>query len=111
MSNILPIVFAPFPFLDKVGTKNRPLLVLSESVLGNTKVYITAYITTKKSNGLDEFDILLQPSATNGLECESVIKLNKLGSVDISTITNEIGHIPEELTLFIKSKLKTLFNL
>ena len=103
------IVLSPFPFLEIDKSKVRPLIVLS--VDQNT--CIVAFVTSHIPVVILESDILLPIELSNitNLQKPSVIRLHKMGSIDKSLIQREVGYIPEELTLLIKSKLKNLFNL
>ena len=47
---MLPIIYAPFPYLDEDRSKNRPLLVLAESKNENRNYYIVAYIANPYNN-------------------------------------------------------------
>ena len=107
------IIIASFPFLEIDKAKNRPLVVLANSPQTNT--CIVGFLTSKTDKHILESDIFIPFSEENQiitkLQVDTVLRLHKIGSIDKNTITQELGHIPEELTLFIKSKLKNLFNL
>jgi len=109
------IVYAPFPYLDKDNSKNRPLLVLAENENLKYPTVIVAYITTQKNEQPLETDFILDQTnkffKETGLQKDSVIRLHKLGCIQKSSIKWEIGTLPSSATLEIKSKLKKLFNL
>jgi mRNA interferase MazF len=90
------IILAPFPFLEIDRSKIRPLVVLSESAENNT--CIVAFVTSKSIVEIVDCDILVKHSdeqeKISGLVVDSVIRLHKIGVVDKSTITSEIGTLP-----------------
>ena len=71
------IVLVPFPFSDLSGSKLRPALILC---IGNLDVTV-AFISTQL-NSQDEFDIIISPSAHNGLKKISVLKLSKIATLE-----------------------------
>jgi mRNA interferase MazF len=107
------IILAPFPFLEIDRSKLRPLVVLQDSIETNTS--IVGFITSKSITNLIDTDINIQHSKdsekTSGLVVDPVIRLHKIGVIDKASIVNEIGNMPAECELELKTKLKTLFNL
>jgi mRNA-degrading endonuclease toxin of MazEF toxin-antitoxin module len=112
---MLPIIFAPFPYLDLQRTKNRPLLVLGQSKYENSWLLIVAYITSKATKKLSDSDIFLPANNSifknTGLTHDSIFRLGRIGTIEISTVDKEIGFIDGEFETQIKEKLRTLFRL
>lgn len=84
------IVLIPFPFTDLLGNKNRPAVILMNSEVDVTVCFIT---TQLKWQG--EFDISVQPSNFNGLKKTSLIRLNKIATIDKDLIIGRLGSLDE----------------
>jgi mRNA interferase MazF len=80
------IVLIPFPFSDLSGSKNRPAVILIETAGDVTIAFITTQIKWNSEN-----DILLQPSDLNGLKKVSLIRLNKLATIDKGLVIGRLG--------------------
>lgn len=62
------IVLIPFPFTDLTGIKNRPALILVETVSDITVSFITTQVKWQ-----EDFDVRLEPAEENGLKKVSLI--------------------------------------
>ncbi|MHC1776469.1 MAG: type II toxin-antitoxin system PemK/MazF family toxin [Lentimicrobium sp.] len=82
------IVLIPFPFTDLSGSKNRPALILVSSETDVTLAFISTQLKWK-----EDFDILLKPSAGNGLKRDSIIRLSKLATIDKELVLGRLGTI------------------
>lgn len=82
------IVLIPFPFTDLSGNKNRPGLIL---VIAPSHV-IVAFISTQ-TKWKNESDIFLFPNKENNLKKDSIIRLDKLASIDKDLILGRLGKI------------------
>lgn len=73
------IVLVPFPFMDLAGYKKRPALILvnDKDSLNVVLAFISSKIDIKS-----QFDLTFFPSPENGLKKVSVVKLDKLTSLD-----------------------------
>jgi mRNA interferase MazF len=80
------IVLIPFPFTDLSSNKNRPAIIL---IVSDEDVTVCFLTTQLKWNS--EFDISVKPSEINGLKKESIIRLNKLATIDKELILGRIG--------------------
>ena len=100
------IILIPFPFTNLTDTKIRPCLVLLETDFDVT----VSFITTK--TGWDDIASLqLSPSDSNGLKKESLIRLNKLATIDKELIIGIIGTLSKEERTKVNNKLKEVFQL
>lgn len=104
------IVEIEFPFVDKIGSKMRPALLLTKPQTKFGHVLV-AFITSKIPNQLEVSDLKIEPSPINQLKIPSVIRLSKIISREISQVTGIIGELSEEDTLQIKTKLQHLFEI
>jgi mRNA interferase MazF len=100
------IVLIPFPFSDLSGIKNRPAVVLIKTDLDITVAFITTQV---KWNS--DFDILLQPSELNGLKKVSLIRLNKLVTIDKELVIGRLGSLDEFSMGLLNRNLVRIFRL
>lgn len=100
------IVIIPFPFTDLTGNKTRPALILVENQFDVTVAFISTQINIK-----DETDILLQPTQTNGLKKESVVRLSKLATLDKNLALGLLGRLDASEISLLDLNLKKLFKI
>ena len=82
------IVFIRFPFTDLTNTKVRPALVLSTYDDDITVSFITSRLYYQ-----DKYDIVINPTKRNGLKKTSVIRVNKIVTLDNSLALGLLGKI------------------
>jgi mRNA interferase MazF len=100
------IVLIPFPFTDLKGSKIRPAVVLSKSELDVTICFITSELKWKT-----EYDISIFPSASNGLKVQSLIRINKIATIDSALVLGELGELSNIEITELDKGLKNLFQL
>lgn len=100
------IVLIRFPFTDFSGSKLRPALVLISSKGDITVAFIT---TNLKEVGVN--DLRLWTSQSNGLKKDSLLKLNKIATVDIDLIMGKIGNLTETELAEVDKKLIESFKI
>lgn len=82
------IVLITFPFSDLTGSKNRPALVLINSENEVTVCFLTTRLVKQ-----NEFDIFIHPSKQNGLKKESLIRLDKIATLDKKLVIGRLGNL------------------
>ena len=85
------IVLARFPFTDLSGDKRRPALVISRDNDRRPDV-IVCFITSVQRSGLDMAPI--GATAETGLKVHSLVRFDKLATLDRSVIAGRIGAAP-----------------
>ena len=100
------IILILFPFTDLSGNKLRPATVLAETVTDVTVIFITTQLKWK-----EETDIIILPSADNGIKKESLLRISKIATLDKSLIKGSLGFIDTTLRNEIDNKLKTYLQL
>ena len=100
------IVLIPFPFTDLTGNKYRPALILIE-----TEEDITVCFITTQSKWQKEYDILLQPSDTNGLKKTSWIRLNKFATIDKELVIGRLGSLEQKYIDILNKKLANILQI
>ena len=82
------IVLIPFPFTNLTGVKNRPALVLIESDNDVTVSFITTQLRWFEPN-----DVNVEPTYENGLKSTSLIRLNKITTIDKDLVIGKLGKL------------------
>ncbi|MEO7923803.1 MAG: type II toxin-antitoxin system PemK/MazF family toxin [Chitinophagaceae bacterium] len=100
------IILIPFPFTNLTDTKIRPCLVLIEAEYDVTVSFITT-----QTGWNDNATALIRPTDSNGLKKESLIRLNKLATIDKELIIGKIGELDATERDIVNQKLKELFQL
>lgn len=100
------IVLIPFPFSDLSGAKNRPAVILIETDEDITVAFITTQIKWST-----EFDVLLHPSDLNGLKKVSLIRLNKLATIDKDLVIGRLGSLDDLSIRMLNINLVRIFQL
>ena len=107
------IILTPFPFSTLAGEKIRPAVILSTENKDND--VILALITAKTDYRPNKFDLTINPKdkdfAVTGLKTKSVIRLNKIATLDKKVILGEIGRLSDRQIKELNQKLALVFNL
>lgn len=100
------VVLIPFPFTDLSGIKNRPALILASGEADLIVSFITTQLKWK-----EDFDVLVEPLQTNGLKRTSLIRLNKLATVDKDLVLGKIGNLTTHELTTVDKNLVRIFQL
>lgn len=100
------IVLVPFPFTNLAGTKIRPAIILIEAEFDIT----VSFITTQTGRD-DDASIHVKPSAMSGLKKDSLIRLNKLATIDKELVFGKIGLLNSIELGALNKKLKDVLQL
>lgn len=82
------VVLIPFPFTDLSGTKTRPAVIIIESETDIIVSFLTTKLKWKK-----DFDLIVEPTKENGLKRTSIIRLDKITTIDKSVVLGLLGSI------------------
>jgi len=85
------IILARFPFTDLSGDKRRPALVMSRDNDRRLDL-VVCFITSVQRAGLDMAPIAA--SAETGLKVASVVRFDKIATLDRSVIAGKLGDAP-----------------
>lgn len=99
-------VLVPFPFTDLTGTKTRPAVVLVADGLDVTLAFVTTQTGWQTAR-----DLLLSPSATNGIRKVSLIRTTKLATIDAKLVFGKLGELSEAERLALNQALIATFQL
>ena len=100
------IVLITFPFTDLKGNKLRPAVVLAESKLDFTLCFITTQLAWQEAT-----DVLLSPSSENGLRKPSLVRINKIATIDKELAKGLLGNLNSTEISDLNKALRNLFNL
>lgn len=99
------MVLIVFPFTDARQMKKRPALVLFES--GNEDITLCRITSHKPET---EFDYCIENWKTHGLLLPSVIRLNKIATLENNLIEKKLGKLSIEEKTEVKSIFLNLIN-
>ncbi len=100
------IVLIPFPFTNLKGFKKRPAVILYKD---NFDIVVT-FLTTKLKWS-EQTDVLLKPDKDNRLKKTSLIRTNKLATLEVDLIIGKIGKLSKNNLSELDNKLKVVFGL
>lgn len=100
------IILIRFPFTNLSGNKLGPPVVLIVTDEDVTVAFITTQLKWKEPT-----DVFLEPNVYNGLELPSLIRTNKLATLDKTLIKGRIGRLTTDDVIGLNQKLKLVLNL
>jgi len=100
------IVLITFPFTDLSGTKLRPAVVLIDSPEDLTVCFITTQTQWQEYN-----DLLIKPTSANGLRKDSLIRINKIATLDKSLAKGLLGKLESLEIASLNNSLKLALQL
>jgi mRNA interferase MazF len=105
------VVLVPFPFSDLTLSKKRPCVVLSKSDPKGLPAHLILAMITSNLSGLDfPNDIKVKDLETAGLPKPSIIRLDKMVTVDSNIVIRTLGDLAEKDRVALKKKLKIIFE-
>lgn len=103
------IVLVPFPFTDLSGQKVRPVLVLHTEMKSEDR--IVALFSSIKPKKTYFFDLHVTPSKHNGLKVSSIVKINKIATLEKKLIIGQLGKLEVSHIKEVNKKLRRLMGL
>lgn len=103
------IVLAPFPFTDVSGSKVRPCVILYKQDHGEDCIVL--FISSKIQTSLNVFDLKIKATPLNGLKRDSVLKIDKIATLQKKIFIGELGKLEPLVLKALDKKLKQLFAL
>lgn len=100
------IVLVPFPFTDLSSKKRRPALVLLSGDLDVVLAFITTKLFYEK-----ESSIVVESSDETGLKKQSLIRLDKLVTLDNELVIGKLGKITDSKLSEVNQKMTQLYRL
>jgi len=108
------IVLTPFPFTDLTTVKRRPAIVVSKYNKHKQDV-IVAFISSKIPNEIDETDLIIDEKEKGfkltGLHKSSLVKLDKLVTIEKDLVVGELGYVCNNVLKEINKRLKLALDL
>ena len=108
------VVLTPFPFTDLSGQKVRPAVVVSRTNRPGQDV-ILAFLTSQRGVSVQAADLSIPDSHPDfpltGLKVSSVVKCDKLVTVDAAILLGELGELSAALMRQLDDKLRYALEL
>jgi len=108
------VVLTPFPFTDLSGRKVRPAVVVSRSDQPGNDVTL-AFVTSHRGQPPTETELLIDASdpdfAQTGLKVDSVVKCDKLVTLESSILLGELGELSGDLLARMDDRLRHALEL
>ncbi|MEW6061861.1 MAG: type II toxin-antitoxin system PemK/MazF family toxin [Bacteroidota bacterium] len=109
------VILTPFPFTDLTGNKVRPAPIVSSSARKGNDLIIAFISSVYNPHLLQPTDFPVTKNSTyfasSGRKTDSVIKIDKLATIDRRIIIGELGTIGEEVMKEVLNKLRIVFDL
>ena len=107
------IVIAAFPFTSLLAAKRRPCLIVAECDTRGD--FLVAFITSASRNPQWRCAVLVKTAhpewQQTGLKCPSAVRVDKLTTLHVSTLSGAIGVLPNDLIQAVKATLKMWLGL
>jgi mRNA interferase MazF len=108
------VVLTPFPFTDLSGARVRPAVVVSRSDRPGEDL-ILAFVSSVVPPRALPTDLVVDPSHPDfretGLKVPSVVKCDKLATVQRRIVLGELGQLSAGLLRDLDHRLRHAFNL
>lgn len=101
------IVLVPFPFTDLSGQKVRPALILYTEK--NDDDCVVILLTSIKPKRAYFFDLFVVASNRNGLKIDSILKVNKMATLEKKLVLGQLGRLELIYMQQVEKKLRHLF--
>ena len=86
------LVLVPFPFTDLTAQKIRPALIVSRPKIRASDV-IVAFVSSRETKKIDQAIVPIKANENNGLKSDSVVRCDKLATLDRKIVLGEIGKL------------------
>ena len=103
------ILLVPFPFAELTTRKVRPCVLICHTKDKHSDLVVSA-ISSVLSNPPGESEIILQPSATNGLRKVSIIKVDRIVTMKSDDLIAHIGKLSTSDLKAFKLKFRKLVD-
>jgi mRNA interferase MazF len=100
------IVLITFPFTDLTGSKLRPAVILTE-----TRFDLTVCFITSQTSYPELTDVQLMPSLATGIKKQSLIRTNKIATLDRILAKGLLGRLSNADLANLDTNLRVLFKL
>jgi mRNA interferase MazF len=101
------VLLVPFPFAELTNRKVRPCVLICQTKDAYSDLVVAA-ISFVVPEQLTENEILLQPSANNGLRKDSIIKVDRIVTMKSGDLIAHIGALDHSDLKDFKRKFKAL---
>ncbi len=99
------VVLVSFPFTNAAGVKRRPALMLVDN--GDQDVLV-ARVTSQAPRS--SYDVQLSDWQQGGLLLPSVVRVDKLATIDRRLITRTLGALTQADWALVRARIQSLWN-
>jgi mRNA interferase MazF len=103
------IILVPFPFTDLSSAKVRPALVLSPKKEKSLDIIIC--FISSQLDATNPHTIQINPSSGNGLKVPSLVRFDKIATLDRRIALGVLGRVSPEWLSSNKKKILSVFGL
>ena len=103
------IILVPFPFTDLSSAKVRPALVLSLKRAKELDM-IVCFISSQLVNA-NAHSVRIEPKAGNGLKVVSLVRFDKIATLDRRIVLGVLGHVTPDWLLSHRKAFLSVFGL
>ena len=107
------VVLVPFPFTDLSAQKVRPAVIISDTKYSKYNVIVAFISSTSKGNKATGVEIKSNHAyfEETGLKKSSVVKCNKIATLNKKIILGELGYLPKQIQKKVDTKLKKIIGI
>lgn len=105
--NSFDVIRVPFPFADKNISKTRPAIVLSKE--NGSELVVCCMVTSAKASSY-KLDFTVNDIAPTGLPKNSVVRVEKIFTIDKRLVLNKEGQLSSLDSKTLKQKFSELFK-
>ena len=109
MSKRGDIILVPFPFTDLSSAKVRPALVLSHG--NDHKPDVIVCFISSNLEGKNPSAVRIEPKTSNGLKVPSVVRFDKIATLDKRIVLGAIGSLSPEWLKKHQKEFLSVFGL
>ena len=101
------VVAVPFPYVERVATKNRPALIISSAVLQNGEGLVWVLMITSATHAGWTNDVSVDDHLASGLPKPSVVRVAKLATCEADRCRH-LGRLDATSILAVRTRLRSL---
>lgn len=103
------IVLVPFQYTDAFVKKKRPALVISNPEFQTETGHVVCLMITSRTVRTS-FDVIIEDTEDTGLLRKSIVRTNKVFTIDESEIIRQLGVCPEQILKDVMNTFLSIFS-
>ena len=102
------IIIVSFPFTDQINFKARPAVLVTQTT--DYDDIIVCLISSVVPQKIKPLYLFLDPEKSNGLRKKSVLKIDRIATIEKAKVVAVIGKLNKEELSYFKEKFKSLVD-